>query len=76
MLRTRPYIDLPRRNDLDGRGNLSKETLADFAMFFLNNCIDQIAFMENLVQPETLRDPTIIWWPYLIFRDLPKLGKP
>ena len=28
--------DLPRRNDLDGRGNLSKEALAAFTRFFLN----------------------------------------
>ena len=28
--------DLPRRNDLDGRGELSEEALADFTRFFLN----------------------------------------
>src|SRR5690625_4868281 len=33
--------DLPRRNDLDGRGNLSEETLAEFTSFFLSTCIDQ-----------------------------------
>jgi hypothetical protein len=27
--------DLPRRNDLDGRGNLSEEELASFTRFFL-----------------------------------------
>ena len=40
--------DLPRRNDLDGRGNLSEEALADFTHFFLETCIDQVTFMERL----------------------------
>jgi Fic family protein len=53
--------DLPRRNDLDGRGNLSEETLAGFAKFFLTICIDQVAFMEELVQPEKLRDRIMVW---------------
>jgi hypothetical protein len=47
--------DLPRRNDLDGRGNLSEEKLAEFTKFFLTICIDQVAFMENLMQPDQLR---------------------
>lgn len=53
--------DLPRRNDLDGRGNLSEETLAEFTSFFLSTCIDQVDFMEKLVQPERLRDRILIW---------------
>jgi Fic family protein len=53
--------DLPRRNDLDGRGNLSEEALASFAKFFLAACIDQVDFMEDLVQPERLRDRMLIW---------------
>ncbi len=53
--------DLPRRNDLDGRGNLSEEALADFACFFLTTCIDQVSFMEELVQPNRLRDRILIW---------------
>lgn len=53
--------DQPRRNDLDGRGNLSEEALADFAKFFLKTCIDQVRFMEGLVQPERLRDRILIW---------------
>jgi len=53
--------DLPRRNDLDGRGNLSEEALAEFATFFLRICIDQVSFMEELVQPEKLRDRIMIW---------------
>jgi Fic family protein len=53
--------DLPRRNDLDGRGNLSEEALAHFTQWFLSTCIDQVDFMEKLVQPERLRDRILIW---------------
>jgi Fic family protein len=53
--------DLPRRNDLDGRGNLSEEALAEFATFFLATCIDQVSFMEELVQPDRLRGRIMIW---------------
>jgi Fic family protein len=53
--------DLPRRNDLDGRGNLSEEALAEFAIFFLETCIDQVDFMETLVNPKGLRDRILIW---------------
>lgn len=53
--------DLPRRNDLDGRGNLSEETLAEFIRFFLETCIDQITFMEGLVQPDRLRTRILMW---------------
>ena len=53
--------DLPRRNDLDGRGNLSEEMLAEFAAFFLQVCIDQVKFMEELVQPDRLRDRILRW---------------
>lgn len=47
--------DLPRRNDLDGRGALSEEELADFTSYFLRICIDQIDFMSGLVEPNRLR---------------------
>jgi Fic family protein len=53
--------DLPRRNDLDGRGNLSEETLAEFTQFFLRVCIDQVKFMEELVAPDRLRNRILIW---------------
>src|SRR5215472_1838361 len=39
--------DGPRRNDLDGRGSLSEEALAEFSRFFLSVCIDQVTFMEG-----------------------------
>ena len=53
--------DLPRRNDLDGRGNLSEEALAAFTRFFLRVCIDQVKFMEGLVAPNRLRNRILIW---------------
>ena len=53
--------DAERRNDLDGRGHLSEEALAKFTRFFLSTCIDQVEFMEGLVQPDRLRDRILIW---------------
>jgi Fic family protein len=53
--------DLPRRNDLDGRGTLSEEALADFTRFFLEVCLDQVSFMESLVQPDRLRTRILLW---------------
>ncbi len=53
--------DQPRRNDLDGRGTLSEEALADFVRFFLRICIDQVTFMEGLIQPDQLRVRVGIW---------------
>jgi len=53
--------DLPRRNDLDGRGELSEEELANFTRFFLEVCIDQVTFMEGLVQPDRLRTRILLW---------------
>ena len=53
--------DRTRRNDLDGRGNLSDEALAEFTDFFLRTCIDQVTFMESLMQPERLRARILTW---------------
>jgi len=53
--------DLQRRNDLDGRGNLSEESLAEFTKFFLTVCLDQVKFMEELTQPDQLRTRIIAW---------------
>jgi Fic family protein len=52
--------DRIRRNDL-GRGNLSEEALVDFTRFFLKTCIDQVDFMEKLVQPTELRARIQLW---------------
>ncbi len=53
--------DLSRRNDLDGRGNLSEEALASLTHFFLKTCLDQVKFMEELVQPGHLRNRILLW---------------
>jgi Fic family protein len=53
--------DRTRRNDLDGRGTLSEEALARFTTFFLTVCVDQVDFMESLIQPDRLR-PRILHW--------------
>lgn len=53
--------DRPKRGDRDGRGTLNEDALARFAIFFLEICIDQIAFMEDLVEPSRLRDRILIW---------------
>jgi len=53
--------DSTRRNDLDGRGNLSEEALAEFTDFFLGICIDQVEFMESLMQPDRLRTRILLW---------------
>jgi Fic family protein len=53
--------DLPRRNDLDGRGHLSEEALARFTRYFLEICLDQVSFMEGLVEPGRLRTRILLW---------------
>jgi Fic family protein len=53
--------DLERRNDLDGRGHLSEEALTSFTQFFLETCLDQVTFMESLVQPDRLRARILLW---------------
>jgi Fic family protein len=53
--------DMTSRNDLDGRGNLSEEALAEFTRFVLTVSIDQVDFMESLVQPERLRTRILLW---------------
>ena len=54
-------VTMTRRNDLDGRGNLSEEALAAFTDFFLKACIDQVRFMEGLMQPDRLRARILLW---------------
>ena len=46
--------DAPRRNDLDGRGNLSNEGLIQFCRFFLDVCRDQVEYMGGLLRLEEL----------------------
>ncbi|MEJ2419084.1 MAG: Fic family protein [Exilibacterium sp.] len=53
--------DQPRRGDTDGRGSRSESALAECTEFFLQTCIDLIAFMERLVQPDKLRERIRLW---------------
>lgn len=48
------YADTPRQGDLDGRGNLSQKGLDRFCEFFLSICLDQIAFMDKMLELEAL----------------------
>jgi Fic family protein len=53
--------DLRRRDGLDGRGRLNEEGLIGFTRYFLETCLDQIHFMDEMVQPERLRARILIW---------------
>ena len=46
--------DSPRQGSLDGRGALSEKQLQAFCEFFLRVSIDQVEFMESLLQPGEL----------------------
>lgn len=46
--------DEPRRGDLDGRGSLSESALTNFCRFFLETALDQVAFMESILEPTEL----------------------
>ncbi len=46
--------DVPRENDYDGRGSLSERALRDFCEFFLRTCIDQVMFMQSVLDPANL----------------------
>jgi Fic family protein len=48
--------DEPRRNNYDGRGNLSRRALVEFCRFFLAVCDDQISYMGGLLQVDALAD--------------------
>ena len=48
--------DFPREGDLDGRGNLSDRTLNDFCKFFLESCLDQAEYMNNLLSLNNFLD--------------------
>lgn len=50
------WADAQRRNDYDGRGNLSKEGLIRFCNFFFEICLDQIDYMNGLLRLDALLD--------------------
>jgi Fic family protein len=46
--------DSPRRGDLDGRGNLSREALVEFVTWFCRVALDQVRFMGRLFELEAI----------------------
>ncbi len=48
--------DTPRRGELDGRGNLSRDALARFTEWFLTVELDQITFMASLFDLQKLSE--------------------
>ncbi|MDZ7645597.1 MAG: Fic family protein [Woeseiaceae bacterium] len=46
--------DTPRQGDLDGRGNLSQRALEEYTLWFLRVCIDQVRFMSEMFDLNTL----------------------
>ena len=48
--------DEPRAGDLDGRGNLSEQALADWIAYTLELCLDQVRFMTDLLDLAGMKD--------------------
>ena len=48
--------DLPRRNDLNGRGVLTQEGLVAFASYFMEVCLDQVRFMRGSLDLASFKD--------------------
>ncbi len=46
--------DLERQGDYDGRGNLSNKFLLEFCEFFLKTALDQVEFMSNLLDLDSI----------------------
>lgn len=47
--------DMPRRGDLDGRGNLSAAGLLEWIDFFLDICHDQVSFMSRMLDLDGMK---------------------
>jgi Fic family protein len=60
--------DAQRRNDLDGRGNLSDEGLARFCRFFLGTAIDQVDFMTSLLDLDSMQERILFFAEHWIAR--------
>ncbi|HEY2476626.1 MAG TPA: Fic family protein [Candidatus Cybelea sp.] len=55
------FADSPREKNLDGRGNLSLRALIDFTAWFLEVCLDQLCFMSELFDLDTLSKRLRVW---------------
>jgi Fic family protein len=65
--------DEPRQGDLDGRGTLSQKALIAFCEFFLKTCIDQVEYMNSLLDFKTLSERMRIHVEEMIaMKELPK----
>jgi hypothetical protein len=65
--------DTPRQGDLDGRGTLSQKALVKFCEFFLEICIDQVEYMNNLLDFKVLSERMCIHIEEMIaMKELPK----
>jgi len=53
--------DARRRDDLDGRGNLSDQGLARFCRFFLGTAIDQVEFMTGLLDLDSMQERIVLF---------------
>ena len=47
--------DNTRRSDLDGRGNLSEQALVAWADYVLGICLDQVAFMQQMLDFDAIK---------------------
>ena len=47
--------DVPRRGDLDGRGNLSEQALIAWIDYVLDTCLDQVRFMSGMLDFATMK---------------------
>lgn len=65
--------DAPRQGDLDGRGTLSQKALVKFCEFFLKICIDQVEYMNSLLDFKVLSERMRIHVEEMIaMKELPK----
>lgn len=53
--------DRLKDGDLDGRGTLSESSLVKLTEFFLTTCVDQVDYMEELMQPNAFRGRIMTW---------------
>jgi Fic family protein len=47
--------DLPRRGDLDGRGNLTTAGLIEWIAYFIDVCADQVNFMSRMLELDGMK---------------------
>jgi Fic family protein len=47
--------DMPRRGDLDGRGNLTTAGLNEWVEYFLDICLDQVSYMRKMLDLDGMK---------------------